>query len=164
VKIWDISTGRRLYTLSDALDGLTSVAYSRSGGQLAASGYDKTIYIWQLAQDDGHLSQSLIADEDSVIAMVWSPDSKTVITASADGSIRFRDAVTLNPISVIERQSDWVEALDISSDGKWLAAGRYDGTLSLYDVKTLKELRTPMMVFDPHLPSSASPVKEVAGK
>jgi WD40 repeat protein len=164
VKIWDVSTGRRLYTLSDALDGLTSVAYSRSGDQLAASGYDKTIYIWQLAQDDGHLSQSLIADEDSVLAMVWSPDSKTVITASADGSIRFRDAVTLNPISVIEKQSDWVEALDISADGKWLAAGRYDGTLSLYDVKTLKELRTPMMVFDPHLPSSASPVKEVAGK
>ena len=146
VKIWDVATGRRLYTLSDASDGLTSVAYSPSGEQVAAVGYDKTIYVWRLGEEDGHLVQSLIADEDSLLALVWSPDGKVIITSSSDGSIRFRDT-KLDLMGVIDKQPDWVEALAISPDGKWLAAGRYNGTLSLYDAGTYKESRGSMTVF-----------------
>jgi WD40 repeat protein/mono/diheme cytochrome c family protein len=164
VKIWDVATGKRLYTLSDALDGLNSVAFSRSGDRIAAGGYDKTIYVWKLGEDDGHLSQSLIADEDSLLSLMWTPDSKTIVTSSSDGSIRFRDAATLDPVNMIDKQPDWVEALDISSDGKWLAAGRYDGSLSVYDVKSLKAIRAPMMVFDTHLPANANQAKEAGGR
>ncbi|HEV2494218.1 MAG TPA: c-type cytochrome domain-containing protein [Terriglobia bacterium] len=153
VKIWDVASGRRLYTLSDATDGLTSMVYSPSGKQIAAAGYDKTIYIWSLGDDDGRLVQSLIADEDSILALVWSPDGKTIITSSSDGSIRFRDAATLNPLGVIDHQPDWVEALGLSSDGKRLAAGRYNGTLSLYDMKTYKQVTEPLMAFGPGAPA-----------
>lgn len=136
VKIWDVATGQRLYTLSDASDGLTSLAYSPSGDEIAAAGYDKTIYVWRLGENDGHLVQSLIADEDSILALVWSPDGKTIITSSADGSIRFRDSTTLDPVRVIDHQPDWVETLGISPDGKLLAAGRYDGSLTVYESDT----------------------------
>ncbi len=162
VKIWDVASGQRLYTLSDASDGLTSIAYSPSGEQLAAAGYDKTIYVWHLGDTDGSLAQSLIADEDSILALVWSPDGKTIITSSSDGSIRFRDAVTLNPIGVIDRQPDWVETLGISPDGTWLAAGRYNGSLSLYDVRTYKEIREPMMAVASYEPSSKNGEKQPA--
>ena len=91
VKIWEVASGKRLYTLSDALDGLTGLAYSPTGDQLAAAGYDKTIYVWDLQADEGHLAESLIADEDSLLALVWSPDGKTIVTASADGAINFRN-------------------------------------------------------------------------
>jgi WD40 repeat protein len=136
VKIWDVASGRRLYTLGDATDGLTSVEYSPSGDRIAAAGYDKTIYIWRLADTDASLLQSLIADEGSILALVWSPDGKTIVTSSSDGSIRFRDAATLNPVRVIDHQPDWVQALSISPDGTKLAAGRYNGSLTLYDAKT----------------------------
>ena len=147
VKIWDVASGRRLYTLSDALDGLTSLAYSPSGRQIAAAGYDKTIYIWDLGDEDGHLVQSLIADEDSILDLLWSPDGKTIITSSSDGSIRLRDAATLNPTGVIDHQPDWVETIGLSPDGKRLAAGRYNGTLSLYDPGTLKQVAGPLEPF-----------------
>ncbi len=140
VKFWDIASGQRLYTLSDATDGLTSIAYSPSGKQIAAAGYDKTIYVWQVGATEGKLLRSLIADEDSILALAWTPDGKTLITSSADGSIRFRDAATLDPIRVIDHQPDWVQALSISPDGARLAAGRMDGTLSLFDVKSFKEV------------------------
>ncbi len=102
------------------LDGLTSIAYSPSGDQVAAAGYDKTIYIWSLGNEDGHLKQSLIADEDSILALVWSPDGKTIITASSDGSIRFRDAATLDPIgSSITSPIGWRR----SPEPRWKMAG-----------------------------------------
>jgi WD40 repeat protein len=164
VKIWDIASGQRLYSLSDASDGLTSLAYSPSGEQIAAAGYDKTIYVWHLGDTDGNLVQSLIADEDSILALVWSPDGKTIITSSSDGSIRFRDAATLNPTGVIDHQPDWVETLGISPDGTWLAAGRYNGSLSLYDVKTYKEVRGPMMALEPREPSSKSDKMQTASR
>lgn len=163
VKIWDVATGKRLYTLSDAADGLTSVAYSPTGDRVAAVGYDKTIYIWDLGDADGHLAQSLIADEDSLLALVWSPDGKTIVTASSDGSIRFRDS-KLDLLGVIDRQPDWVEALAMSPDGRWLAAGRYNGTLSLYDARSYKEARGMVQVFDAQEPVQANKEREAASQ
>jgi WD40 repeat protein len=160
VKVWDVATGKRLYTLSDSSDGLTSIAFSPAGDQVAAAGYDKTIYVWRLGDDDGHLSQSLIADQDSMLALVWSPDGKMIVTASSDGSIRFRNP-KLDLMGVIDRQPDWVEALAMSPDGKWLAAGRYNGTLSLYDVKTYKEARGIMTAFDTVGPAAGKPGNDV---
>jgi WD40 repeat protein len=163
VKIWDVASGKRLYTLSDASDGLTSVAYSPSGDQVAAAGYDKTIYVWKLSDADGHLAQSLIADQDTLLALVWSPDGKTIVTASSDGSIRLRDT-KLDLTGMIDRQPDWVEALDISPDGKRLAAGRYNGSLSLYDVKTLGETTGKAAVFEALSPGGGAKGNEAASR
>lgn len=145
VKIWDVASGQRLYTLGDALDGLVAIAFSPSGKQIAAGGYDKTIWIWNLAADGGTLAHSLISDEDSILAITWSPDGKQIITSSSDGSIRVRDSATLDPIQMIGNQPDWVEALALSPDGRWLAAGRWNGTLSLYNLKTFEQVLEPLV-------------------
>jgi hypothetical protein len=68
----------------------------------------------------------------------------------------------LNPVSVIEHQPDWVEALGISRDGKWLAAGRYNGTLSVYDMKTYKQVEGPLTAFAPVGPSNKGVVRQSA--
>jgi WD40 repeat protein len=162
VKIWDVASGRRLYTMGDASDGLTSVEYSPSGDRIAAAGYDKTIYVWRLGDSDSSLVQSLIADEGSILALVWTPNGKTIVTSSSDGSIRFRDAATLNPLRVIDHQPDWVQALSISPDGTKLAAGRYNGSLTLYDAKTLKSSPGQMRAArGPDLRVRVRPVREV---
>ena len=163
VKIWDIASGKRLFTLGDALDGLTGLAYSPTGDRVAAAGYDKTIYIWDLQGDEGHLAESLIADDDSLLAIAWSPDGKAIVTASADGAINFRNT-RLDLIEAINRQPDWVDALDIGSDGKWLAAGRYDGTLSLYDTTTYQEPVAQITVFDSHLPQARTEAQQAASR
>jgi dipeptidyl aminopeptidase/acylaminoacyl peptidase len=152
VKIWDVASGQRLFTLSDAQDGITSVCFRPDGKQIAAAGYDKTIYVWNLTETGGSLAKSLIADEDSILALAYSPDGKVMVTSSADNSIRFRDADSLDPLRALEDQPDWVEALSVSPDGKWLAAGRYNGTLSLYDMKTFQQMLGPVMAFEPYQP------------
>ncbi|HTV56954.1 MAG TPA: hypothetical protein VMI06_18825, partial [Terriglobia bacterium] len=152
VKIWDVATGERLYTLSDPVDGINTIAFSPSGRQIAAAGYDMRIYIWNLSQTGGTLAQSLIADEGSILQIAWSPDGKEIITSSSDGSIRIRDAATLDPIRTIPRQSDWVDAMSISPDGMWLAAGRFDGTLSVYQTRSFTQVLGPLVAFKPHIP------------
>jgi WD40 repeat protein len=130
---------------------------------VAAAGYDKTIYVWRLSDADGHLTQSLIADQDTLLALVWSPDGKTIVTASSDGSIRLRDT-KLDLTGMIDRQPDWVEALDISPDGKRLAAGRYNGSLSLYDVKTLGETTGKAAVFEALSPGGGAKGNDAASR
>jgi len=73
VKIWNVASGERLYTLNDALDGITGIAFSPSGEYLAGAGYDNSIHVWKISEKEGSLVQSLIADEDSILQILWSP-------------------------------------------------------------------------------------------
>jgi WD40 repeat protein len=152
VKIWDVATGERLYTLSDPVDGISTIAFSPDGKQIAAAGYDMHIYIWNLTQAGGTLAQSLIADEGSILQIAWAPGGKEIITSSSDGSIRIRDAITLDPVAMIPHQSDWVDAMGVSPDGRWLAAGRFDGTLSVYRTGSFMQVLGPLVAFKPHTP------------
>ncbi len=147
VKVWDVATGQRFYTLSEPLDGVTAVAFHPSGKQVAAAGLDKVIRIWNVSEKAGTLAQSTYAHEDAVLKLVYTPDGKKLISSSSDRTIRIWNAETLAPIYVLEKQSDWVDALGISPEGKWLAAGRYDGTLGVYDLEAQRAVLGPLTVF-----------------
>ena len=57
-----------------------------------------------------------------------------LVSAGADGVIKIWDAGTLREKHALGGQPDWVMGLALSPDGKWLAAGRYDGTLGVYEL------------------------------
>ena len=78
------------------------------------------------------LSGSTFAHADAVLRLVYSPDGATLASAGADRIIKVWDARTLRETHRFESQPDWIMGLALSADGKWLAAGRYDGTLGLY--------------------------------
>ena len=52
----------------------------------------------------------------------------------------------------------------ISPDGRWLAAGRFNGTLSLYDVKNDKVPAGQWTVFAPRQPAAGEERKQVASQ
>jgi len=139
IKIWDVATGNRLTTISDSLDSVYAVAVHPSGGQLAAAGADKMIRTWAWAAAAGSdstatLRASTFAHGDAVLRLSYSPDGATLVSAGADRAIKVWDAVTLREKALLEPQPDWVMGLALSADGRWLAAGRYDGTFGLYDL------------------------------
>ncbi len=45
VKVWEVATGKRLYTLGDATDWLYAVAWSPDKKHLAAAGVDKSVRV-----------------------------------------------------------------------------------------------------------------------
>jgi len=140
IKIWDTRSGQRRLTISDSLDSVYAVAVHPSGGQIAAAGADKMIRTWAWTDADAPaeptavLRGSTFAHGDAVLRLAYSPDGSTLVSAGADRVIKVWDAATLHEKGLLEAQPDWVMGLALSGDGRWLAAGRYDGTFGLYDL------------------------------
>ncbi len=139
LKVWDVSTGRRVFTMSDALDSLYAIAVHPSGSQIAAAGADRVIRTWSWNADasspgvnTGKLLASTFAHADAVLRLAYSPDGAALVSGGADRVIKVWDARTLREMRRLEAQPDWIMGLALSADGRWLAAGRYDGTLGLY--------------------------------
>ena len=101
MKVWDVASGERLYTLSEPLDGLNTIALDPSGTTVAAGGLDKTIRIWSLGDKGGKLLNSLIAHEDAILQLAWSPDGKYLISSSADKTIKIFKADDLSEIKTV---------------------------------------------------------------
>jgi WD40 repeat protein len=132
VKVWDVPTGRRLYTFSEATDGLNTVAVDPSGKYVAAAGFDKSVRVWRMDENGGEMLHSMMANEDAILKLVWSPDGTILVTASADGTVRSLKASDLSEIASARNQPDWVYGLAFSADGSTVAIGRMDGSLAFW--------------------------------
>jgi WD40 repeat protein len=118
-----------------------AVAVHPSGERFAAAGADRMIRTWTwnagTSASGGPaatLVTSTFAHGDAVLGLTYAPDGSSLVSAGADRVIKVWDAVTLREKQLLEPQPDWVLGLALSGDGKWLAAGRYDGTVGLYSL------------------------------
>jgi DNA-binding beta-propeller fold protein YncE len=131
VKVWDVASGERLYTLSEATDGLNTLAIDPAGKRVAAGGLDRTIRVWSLGEKSGTLLNSLIAHEDAILQLAWSPDGNYLISSSADKEVKVFKADDLTLVKTW-RQPDWALSLGFAPDGKSFAVGRFDGSFEIY--------------------------------
>lgn len=78
---------------------------------------------------------------DTVSAIAFAPDGKTLVSASWDKTVRLWDVTNGNEIrSCIGHQAQ-VECVSFSPDGKQIASAGWDRTLRLWDTATGKEIR-----------------------
>ncbi|KAK3346887.1 hypothetical protein B0T25DRAFT_462128 [Lasiosphaeria hispida] len=84
----------------------------------------------------GTHQQTLKGHSDNVMAVVFSPDGKTLASGSADKTIRLWDMATGTHQQTLEGHSDYVWAVAFSPDGKTLASGSADKTIRLWDTAT----------------------------
>lgn len=94
VRFWDVKTGKWFRTLS-GLAEVYSVAFSPDGKVIAAGGNDRTVRLWNAA--NGRELRRLEGHANAVIAVAFSPDSQTILSASSqyqspDRTIRLWDA------------------------------------------------------------------------
>jgi WD40 repeat protein len=80
--------------------------------------------------------------EGDILQAVYAPGGESIVTSSADRSLKVWDAATLEEKHVLASQPDWVQALAFSPDGAYLAAGRYDGVTVLYETEGWTEVRS----------------------
>ena len=85
-----------------------------------------------------------LTHQGAVNTVAYSPDGKTVLTASVDGTARVWDAATGQPIGPPLTHQDGVYAVAYSPDGKTVLTGSDDNTARLWDVVSGRPIGPPL--------------------
>ncbi|MGA7733201.1 MAG: AAA family ATPase, partial [Chloroflexia bacterium] len=75
----------------------------------------------------------LVGHTDDVLAGVYSPDGKYVVTGSSDNTVRLWSALTGYVLHVFRGHTDQVNSVAYSPDGKYILTGSNDNTARLWD-------------------------------
>ncbi|MDR3301898.1 MAG: caspase family protein [Spirochaetaceae bacterium] len=133
-KIWDVETGRELWTLKGHNDALRAAVFSPDGMRAASASADKTVKVWDTRT--GAELLTLAGHEGVVMDCAFSPDGEHLASCSLDGTIRIWDSFggKIAPTRILGATGgDEVWEIAYSPDGKLLAAVSVDKTLRLWD-------------------------------
>jgi len=86
VKLWDLTTGRELHTLTGHEDAVTSLAFSPDGRWLVSGSWDKTIKIWDVG--GGRELQTLAGHDHPVYSVAFDSRGRWLASGSEDGTIK----------------------------------------------------------------------------
>jgi WD40 repeat protein len=140
IKIWNLSTGQEIRTLTGHSNSVQSVAISPDG-QTLASGSGENTKIWNLStgQEIRTLSEYYGY---SAAPVAISPDGQTLASGSDDKTIKIWNLSTGQKIRTLTGHSDSVGSVAISPDGQILASGSDDKTIKIWNLSTGQEIRT----------------------
>jgi WD40 repeat protein/serine/threonine protein kinase len=151
--LWDATTGRHLAGPFRHPDPVWAVAF-RPDGKAFATGSGHSVErdghmvgvgkgrIWDIASS--RVIQAGPRHARDIIAVAFTPDGRTLVTASKDRTARFWDAATGASIGAVMRHDGWVTALALTADGRAVLTGSDDRTARLWSVPDGSPLTTPL--------------------
>ncbi|HEX8494980.1 MAG TPA: WD40 repeat domain-containing protein [Pyrinomonadaceae bacterium] len=149
IYFWDVASGRLLWQRrttfiqkADEYYTLTSFAFSPDQNLVASGSGNGTVQLWDAKT--GRFLWRADAHKDSVTAVEFSPDGKTIVSAASpkDGEdeiklLRVEDGQV---IKKLEGKPCTVVAIKFADDGKLLRTGNLDGNVSEWNLDTGKQV------------------------
>jgi len=130
IKLWRVTDGSLLQTLSGHTDHVVSVAFSPDGQSLASGSRDNTIKLWRVS--DGSLLQTLSGHTSLVMSVAFSPDGQTLASGSWDNTIKLWRVSNGSLVQTLNGHTGLVVSVAFSPDGQILASGSADNTIKLW--------------------------------
>ncbi len=150
VWLYDLHTGSETALITGHTETVMHVAFSPDGKILASSARDETIRLWNTETGESLLS---LSNATHPIHLKFSADGKTLISQNWNGTVWFWDITTgkqLNRLSPnrpkirLGKDRVWHLAADAFVDrtgSVTFAVGKKDGTISIQDGPTGREIR-----------------------
>ena len=148
-KVWDAITFHEQVTIK-ATDAIRSVAFSPDGKRVVTSsgtrsewdvwnsGEETTAKVWEVAS--GALLLTLTGHGNSINAVTFSPDGRTILTGSWDNTAKVWDAASGKELHSLRSHSAPILSVAFSPDARWIVTGSADNTAKVWDVASGKEL------------------------
>ena len=137
VSIWNFASGQLLYSCREHTRAVTSLCFSHEGTWLASGGRDNLVvlYDWRTG-----LTKRLEGHFESIQGLAFAPQDKTLVSVSADGSIRFWSLANYQVALKLAHRSGAVNSVVFSPDGNLMATAGSDGTVRLWPAMPLDDL------------------------
>jgi WD40 repeat protein len=134
IQLWEVATGICQQTLSGESNQAQAVAFSADGKILASCSHHHTIRIWDVTTGvcrQTHTNMDppklILSGQGRLVQVVaFSPDDKTLVSGSDDGSVLLWNITTGVCRQMLSETGGQVWAVAFSPDGKTLAAGLGD--------------------------------------
>jgi WD40 repeat protein len=144
VKVWDVTTGQVVHTLSGHTEPILNVTFSPDGRRLISAGRDRVVKVWDLEDVERAVLAPLWTLPDFSLSpwcMALSPDGSRLAIGgpTADGNVRVYD-MTTGKLLLTLRGDFRVVSVAFSPDGQRLAAAGHDRIVRLWDTTTGHEI------------------------
>ena len=150
VKLWNIDTGQEVVPVGGSLRYSNTVFYSPDGKTLVTTdAYDAAFYHidpttgrFDLYGTLGLASRRITRSVQTIVPLVFSPDSKMIAFEDEDHALSIVDVRSLSVLHTLYSHKDKVLGLAFGPDGKMLASASVDGSLIIWDTATGTPLHT----------------------
>jgi dipeptidyl aminopeptidase/acylaminoacyl peptidase len=138
--VWEVDSGRELFTLKGLQNAIMSVSWSPRGERLATASGDGTARLWEGAT--GRQLLTFFGHTSGVLSVSWSPDGQRLATGSADETAKVWEPPTGRELFTLKGHKNAVVSVSWSPDGRRLLTGSEDGTAKVWDAAEGRELLT----------------------
>jgi WD40 repeat protein len=146
IKLWNLTTGELLTTLTEHKSPVLAVDFSPDGQTLASASnmefQDGNIKLWDVRtlRVRQTLGSSLVALRTSCVA--FSPDGQTLATAHFDAAIRLWHLSSGKELRTLRGHGWDVNSVTFSRDGRFLVSGGVDGAIMIWNWRNGERIRT----------------------
>jgi WD40 repeat protein len=131
VRIWDSETGWEAQVLTAQGGWLLCLAVAPDGRRAAVGGKEG-LTLWSL--ETGQMLGTFDGHALPVLSVGFSPAGQTLVTGSADRTVRLWDTASRRVVQVFEGHTQGVQAVAFSPDGRFIASAGDDKVIRLWPV------------------------------
>lgn len=141
MKVFDVASGELVRGFEGHTHHVLGVAWSADGRRLASSGADKSVKIWDALTGEQQRTIGGFRKEATAVRFVGLENQ--VLVSSGDQSVQIKRGDNGGNVRAFGGFSDFVHCVDISADGRTIAAGGQDSIVRIWsnDGQQLAELR-----------------------